>query len=115
MQGGRVAGVQDLEVHKGAELKLHPDAKINSYNASLVNLRSLSVFGSGLVTYHGLAEQGDQLHVTLEEKFHIKGGGLVKANYLILESKSNFVLVEEVIKGKVWYLCFIFCFFFNSF
>lgn len=87
LQGGRVAGVQDLEVHKGAELKLHPDAKINSYNASLVNLRSLSVFGSGLVTYHGLAEQGDQLHVTLEEKFHIKGGGLVKANYLLLESK----------------------------
>lgn len=91
MLGGRLTGVQDLEIHKGANLILYPDGKINSYNISHMELRSLEIFGAGLVSYTGVADEDHQLLVNITENFHVKGGGLLQANNLFLEGEKTTV------------------------
>lgn len=86
LKGGRVAGVQNLDIHKGAELIIRPDGKINSYNSSHIELESLTVYGAGLVSFTGVTEKVEKLDI-LVDQFVIKGGGRLKANKLFVDSK----------------------------
>ncbi|PIK33353.1 hypothetical protein BSL78_29826 [Apostichopus japonicus] len=103
LKGGRVAGVQNLDIHKGAELIIRPDGKINSYNSSHIELESLTVYGAGLVSFTGVTEKVEKLDI-LVDQFVIKGGGRLEANKLFVDSKNIEIDHDAVIEvsGRGW-------------
>lgn len=88
LKGGRLAGVRDLNIHHGSNLIISPEAKINSYNSSCVELDSLTVYGAGHVSFLGVTENDHVLRVRTKDEFVIKGGGVVETNNLQVQSKS---------------------------
>ncbi|XP_071498055.1 uncharacterized protein [Diadema antillarum] len=80
--GGSVEGVATLEIGKNALLTFDPMACVNAEAASEMYLDSLLVLGGGALEFTGSVSANQELHMTLDGKLLVRGGGVMRANKL---------------------------------
>lgn len=97
LYGGRVIGLQRMDISLGGEFHMHPNARINSLTASEMKIEHLTVMDGGLFRYEGKAEDDDSLQAEVAEDFNVRGGGELYISKMVMHGKSSVKLYINVV------------------